>query len=272
MSVDRAGRGRQREDTQLSDLPEANSQTGYSQVFRRGNESGLTYKLKWAAWEWLYSVAQCRCIGFEVKLEGPGGRIVDLAAVGPGNVIYVVEVKASRADFARDNHTCADLDALRELNEPLLRRGRLARLTLTQAARYAQAARSDGWESEPSYQLALADYERLRREEQTYRDRLATFSIKFHDPRFLGVADYHYIMAPRGLVPLKQLPNRWGLLDEAPSVIAPAPRKEVRKNSGIISNILRAIARSDSTSMMRAQGVLFTEDGAVFPRDSRNPQ
>lgn len=272
MSVERAGRGRNREDTQLSHSEDGDAPAGYSQAFRRGNESRLTYKLKWAAWEWLYSVAQCRCIGLEVKLEGPGGRIVDLAAVGPGNAIYVVEVKASRADFARDNHSHADLEALKELNEPLLRRGRLARLTLTQAARYAQEAKPDGWESEPSYQLALADYERLRREEQTYRDRVATFSIKFHDPRFLAVADYHYIMAPRGLVPLKQLPDRWGLLDESPSVVSPAPRKDVRKNSGIVSNILRAIARSDSTSMMRAQGVLFTEDGAVFPRESGQPR
>ena len=49
--------------------------------FKRGNETGLTYDLKMAAWEWLYREAGCRVIGLEVKLEGPGGRIVDLAAV-----------------------------------------------------------------------------------------------------------------------------------------------------------------------------------------------
>lgn len=240
---------------------------GAGQVFKRGNESKLTYSLKWAAWEWLYTFAGCRSIGFEVRLEGPGGRIVDLAAVGPGNTIYIVEVKASRADFSRDNHTHDDLEALRELNEPLLRRGRLARRTLTQATRYAQETRANDWERELSYQLALADYQRLRKEEQTYRDRVATFSVKFHDPRFLAIADYHYIMAPRKLVPARQVPPQWGLLDEIPNVVVPAPRKEVRKNSGILSNILRSISRSNSTSMMRAQGVLFTEDGAVFPRD-----
>ena len=234
-------------------------------VFKRGNESKLTYSLKWAAWEWLYTFGGCRSIGFEVKLEGPGGRVVDLAAVGPGNLIYIVEVKASRADFARDNHTSTDLDTLKELNEPLLRRGRLARRTLTQATQYAQAARADDWESELSYQLALADYQRLRREEQTYRERVATFSVKFHDPGFLAIADYHYIMAPRKLVPASKVPPQWGLLNELPDVVVPAPQKEVRKNSGIVANILRAIARSNSTSMMRAQGVLFTEDGAVFP-------
>ena len=112
-----------------------------SKLFKRSNETKLTYSLKWAAWEWLYSVAQCRCIGFEVKLEGPGGRVVDLAGVGPDNLIYVVEVKASRADFSRDNNTPADLAALKERNEPLLRRGRLARQTLAQATRYAQQVR-----------------------------------------------------------------------------------------------------------------------------------
>ena len=243
------------------------SAAGAGQVFKLGNESRLTYSLKWAAWEWLYTFAGCRSIGFEVKLEGPGGRVVDLAAVGPGNTIYIVEVKASRADFSRDNHTFNDLEALKELNEPLLRRGRLARRTLTQATRYAQEARSDDWEEEPSYQLALADYQRLRKEEQTYRDRVSTFSVKFHDPRFLAIADYHYIMAPRKLVSARQVPPQWGLLNELPEVVIPAPRKEVRKNSSVLSNILRSISRSNSTAMMRAQGVLFTEDGAVFPRD-----
>lgn len=234
--------------------------------FKRANETWLTYSLKWAAWEWLYSVARCRSIGFEVKLEGPGGRIVDLAAVGPGNTIYIVEVKASRADFARDNHTHADLSALKELNEPLLRRGRLARHTLNQATKFAQAVNADGWEKEPSYQLALADYERLRREERNYRDRVASFSTKFHDPRFLGIADYHYLMAPAGLIGARQLPSQWGLLNERPDTVIPAPRKEVRKNSGIMANILRSIARSGTTSMMRGQGVMFTEDGVVFPQ------
>ena len=244
------------------------SQRQSGEGFKRGNETGLTYSLKWAAWEWLYSVARCRCIGFEVKLEGPGGRIVDLAAVGPGNQVYIVEVKASRADFARDNHTYADFNTLKELNEPLLRRGRLARHTLSQATQFAQAINADNWESEPSYQLALADYERLRKEERAYRDRVSGYSVKFHDPRFLAIADYHYIMAPPRLITTRQVPPQWGLLNDKPEVVVAAPKKEVRKNSGIMANILRSIARSGATSMMRAHGVAFTEDGAVFPQSS----
>ncbi len=241
-----------------------------TQIFKRGNETLLTYSLKWAAWQWLYSVAQCRCIGLEVKLEGPGGRVADLVGVGPGNVIYVVEVKASRADFAQDNHTPADLAALKERSEPLLRRGRLARQTLAQAAKYAQRVRPEGWEEEPSYRLARADYERLLREEKTYRNRVAAFSIKFHDPGFLGIADYHYVMAPRRLALRRNLSPQWGLLDETPEVVIPAPRKDIRKNTGIVANVLRAIARSGATSMMRAQGVRFTAEGAIFP-NGRNP-
>ena len=80
--------------------------------FKRGNETGLTYELKMAAWEWLYREAGCRVIGLEVKLEGPGGRIVDLAAVGPQNTLYIVEVKSSRSDFSRDDNTAGDLTAL----------------------------------------------------------------------------------------------------------------------------------------------------------------
>ena len=73
--------------------------------FKRGNETQLTYDLKMAAWEWLYREAGCRVIGLEVRLEGPFGRIVDIAAVGPSNVFYIVEVKSTRSDFSKDNHT-----------------------------------------------------------------------------------------------------------------------------------------------------------------------
>ena len=58
------------------------------------------------------------------------------------------------------------------------------------------------------------------------------------------------------------LPPQWGLLDETPAVSLPAPRKEVRKNAGIVSNFLRAIARSNTTSMMRSQGMSFSKGEA----------
>ena len=79
----------------------------------------------------------------------------------------------------------------------------------------------------------------------------------------MAIADFHYLIAPKGVVTRSGLPPRWGLLDETPSVSLPAPQKEVRKNTGIVSNFLRAIARSNTTSMMRSQGMVFrkTETG-----------
>lgn len=99
-----------------------------------------------------------------MRRHGPWGRIVDVAAVGPGNRVYVVEVKSSRADFARDNRT--DTDVAR-------------RIALAET---------------PGYCSLNDDRERLARG----RERLATISTKFHDPRFLAAANYYYIMALRG--------------------------------------------------------------------------
>ena len=233
--------------------------------FKGGGETHLTHRLKWAAWEWLYNCAHCRSIGMEVRPEGPGGRVADLMAVGPRNVIYVVEVKSSRADFARDNHTPADYAALQSRAASLERRTQLAEETLAQSRAYAQKEQPAGWEEVPAYNRALFDAQRVAHERAAYQARLAAYSIKFHDRRFLNIADYHYIMAPKGVIPRHKVPPQWGLLDETPSVALPAPAKEVRKTTGIVSNILRAIARANATAMMRSQGARFSEGGVEFP-------
>lgn len=235
--------------------------------FKRGSESALTYRLKWAAWEWLYTCAQCRSIGLEVRLEGPGGRVVDLVGIGPNNLVYIIEVKSSRSDFGRDNHTTVQLEELRAKAAAIARRIELTRLILEQAEAYARKQQPELWQGVIAYRQALADYQRIAKEGENYRARLATFSAKFHDPRFLAIADYHYLMAPSGVVPRSKLPPQWGLLNDIPATVVAAPRKAICKNTGIISNILRAIARSSTTAMMRAHGVYFTEDGAVFPGD-----
>ena len=238
---------------------------GVAGPFQRGNETDVTYRLKWAAWEWLYNEAGCRCIGLEVKLEGPGGRVVDLAAVGPQNTFYIVEVKASRSDFSKDDHTDADFSSLRSQEADVSGRTELARETLRRAADYAKEADPDGWREIPAFKQALVDYRRLERKEGAYRSRVAAFSTKFHDPRFMGIADYHYVIAPKGLIARSKVPPGWGLLDESSTVTLPAPLKEVRKSSGIVANFLRAIARSNTTSMMRAHGVSFVEGLPEFP-------
>lgn len=214
--------------------------------FKLGSESDLAYGLKWEAWEWLYSEARCRCIGFEVRLQGPWGAVVDVVGVGPSNVIYAVEVKASRADFARDNHTEADVMRLRHRQDALNRRIELAQT--------------------PGYRSRNGDLGRLRQESDRLRERLTTVSTKFHSHRFMGIADYHYIMAPRRVVLPEMVPPEWGLIEPGRVEIVAAPVKTIRKNTGIVSNVLRAIARANTTAMMRAHGVTYDTEGAAFPR------
>ena len=216
--------------------------------FKLGSESDLAYRLKWEAWEWLYSEARCRCIGLEVRLQGPWGPVVDVVGVGPDNAIYAVEVKASRADFARDNHTAADIDRLRRRGDALKRRIELART--------------------PGYRSWNGEVDRLEHEAERLRERLATVSTKFHNPGFLSIADYHYIMAPGGVVLPEMIPPGWGLLEPGPIEIVAAPAKAIRKNTGIVSNVLRAIARANTTAMMRARGVTFSPGGATFPHSA----
>ena len=218
--------------------------------FKLGSESELAYRLKWEAWEWLYSAARCRGIGLEVRLQGPWGSVIDVVGVGPGNAIYAVEVKASRADFARDNHSEADIARLRQRQDALRRRMELAQA--------------------PGYHSVNGDLARLEREAERLRDRLASISTKFHDPRFLAVADYHYVMAPAGVVLAERLAPGWGLLEPGPKEIIAAPEKAIRKNAGIVSNALRAIARANTTAMMRVYGVRWGGEGAEFPHSTPN--
>ncbi len=226
--------------------------------FKRGNETALTYDLKMAAWEWLYREAACRVIGLEVKLEGPGGRIVDLAAVGPHNTFYIIEVKSSRSDFSRDDHTADDFTELQGREGTVAGRTGLAKETLRQAMDFAKETNPEAWREVPAFKQALADYRRVSGKEEAYRNRIAAFSIKFHDPTFMRIADFHYLIAPKGVVTRSSLPPQWGLLDETSAVAFPAVDKEIRKNTGIVSNFLRAIARGNTTSMMRSQGISFT--------------
>ena len=229
-----------------------------SGIFKRRNETGLTYDLKMAAWEWLYCEAGCRVIGLEVKLEGPGGRIVDLAAVGPQNTFYIVEVKSSRSDFSRDDHTAGDLSELEGRERTVTNRTNLAKETLCQAMYYAKEISPAAWREVAAFKQAMVDYRRVAAEEEVFRNRVATYSTKFHDPKFMGIADFHYLIAPKGVVNRSSIPPRWGLLDETSGISFLAAEKKIQKNSGIVSNFLRAIARSNTTSMMRSQGIAFT--------------
>lgn len=146
-------------------------------------------------------------------------------AIGPGNTVYVVEVKASRSDFARDNHTKGDLAALMAQRREYIARTGLAKDTLVQTAAFAKKERPDAWREVEAYRQALAGYRRMLWKERAHKDRVASFSIKFHDDRFMGIADYHYIIAPRDVVNQRSFPPLWGLLNDTPRAVVEAPKK-----------------------------------------------
>ena len=55
---------------------------------------------------------------------------------------------------------------------------------------YARGERPEEWRDVFAYRQALADYRRVKQKERVYRSQLATYSIKFHDAQFMGLADY----------------------------------------------------------------------------------
>ena len=213
-------------------------------TFKRNNESELTYALKWAAWEWLYNVAHCRVIGFEVGLEGPGGRIVDVAGVSKDKALYVVEVKSSLADFRRDDNDAQDQERLRKEEQA---NDRMASLTQEILA---------GAGDEDAAAQATLDAELISRRMTALKDRAGRLSTKFHDPRFMRVADYNYLMVPSSAVRRNQLPPLWGLLAPTPKphAVIEAPRVGGSRPTYMHAAVLRAIARSNTRDMMRVRG------------------
>lgn len=217
-------------------------------TFKRNNESDLTYALKWAAWEWLYTVARCRVIGFEVAFEGPDGRIVDVAGVGKDKELYVVEVKSSLADFRRDDNDSRDRDRLRREEEANDRMASLTREIL------------EGAEEEDTAAQATLDVEMLSHRSTKLKERAGRLSTKFHDPRFIRVADYNYLIVPSRAVRRNQLPPLWGLLAPTPRphAVIEAPRVGGSRPTHMYAAVLRAIARSNTRDMMRVRGAEST--------------
>jgi hypothetical protein len=148
--------------------------------------------------------------------------VVDVVGVGPGNVIYVVEVKASRTDFARDNHTEADINRLLKSQEALKRRIKLTRA--------------------PGYRSWNGDSNRLAQETERFQERLATISTKFHNPSLISIADYHYIMTP---------PRIARLLQDMQNELIKGGAMPVQPLSGaeIIGNNVRLLGKSRSSGI-----------------------
>jgi hypothetical protein len=223
-----------------------------SRDLKRANESDPTYDLKWVAWQWLHEFAGCRAIGFEVRLEGPWGRVADVVGLGPENRVYLMEVKSSRSDLRRDDHNDRDVERLADRGDALAGAAELTMGILESASRngHAEAAK-----------LARRDHERTANRLAAHSRRVQAFSTKFHDPRYLRCADYHYLVTPKGLVRPSEVPPYWGLLEGDGRVIVEAPRKQVRR---VTQHVLRAIARAGTRDIMKMCGVPAQERG---PKD-----
>ena len=222
-----------------------------SNILKSAGETILTYQLKWAAWRWLYSVAGCRAIGMEVRLEGPFGRVADLVGMGKNNIVYIVEVKSSRGDLKRDDKSetdhkraAAQLMALQDV-------ANLTSTVLSDARRHAVETTRSGadWRQHPAYVSARRDHEDIKERLAAKKRTLVHFSTKFHDPSFLACADFHYIMAPQDLITRSELPAFWGLLNESSETVVSAVQKQIRKNT---THVLRAIARANTRDLMKA--------------------
>ncbi len=240
--------------------------------FRNRNETELTYALKWAAWKWLWEVAECRVIGFEVRLEGPFGRIADVVGLGPGNRVFLVEVKSSRADLRRDDNNERTREKLVAKAESLDRAVELTQRVLTAATKRAEGSPKEdddnrvlrrACEAHPdaigtprgtpgllrrAVATAKADAGTFARKSDSARTRIEILSVKFHDAAYLRCADYHYIMAPHRMVRTTELPDQWGLLNERAETVVLAPRKQVKR---VTQHVLRAIARANMRDLMK---------------------
>ena len=212
--------------------------------FKNGNETELTYALKWAAWKWLWEVAGCRVIGYEVRLEGPFGRIADVVGLGPENRVFLIEVKSSRADLSRDDHNERSRKKLRQKAKSLEDAANLTRDVLASA----KSINSDGSNAR-AVATAEADVEAVTAKSTSTKKRIDSLSTKFHDPAYLRCADYHLIMAPHRMIRTTEVPAQWGLLNEHAETVVEAPLKQVKR---VTQHVLRAIARANTRDLMKA--------------------
>ena len=208
--------------------------------FRNRNETELTYALKWAAWKWLWEVAGCRLVGFEVRLEGPFGRIADVVGLGPENRVFLIEVKSSRADLRRDDNNERTREKLINRSKSLDQAVELAQRVLSKAAESAEDSNDDGdsgGKSSRAVAIAGADATKFIKKSESTKKRIEILSVKFHDLAYLRCADYHYVMAPHRMIRTTELPDRWGLLNERSESVVEAPLKQVKR---VTQHVLRA--------------------------------
>lgn len=214
--------------------------------FKNGNETVLTYSLKWATWKWQWEVAECRVVSFEVRLKEPLGRIADVVGFGLGNRVFLIEVKSSMADLRRDDNNELTQKKLAQKAWSLDEAVKLTEVVLAES----QALDTPSEEGKArTLATAESDVEVVAKKAESPRKRIDTLSTKFHDPAYLRCADYHYIMAPHQMSKTTELPEQWGLLNECTETVVEAPLKQVKR---ITQHVLRAIGRANTRDLMEA--------------------
>jgi hypothetical protein len=142
--------------------------------------------LKIKALEFLYQVKKCKLVATELKF---GKYIYDVVGTDM-NRIYIIEAKARKGDYTRDNHSP---DEIREnINE------------------FKRLLKETG----------DTDYvDKIEKEKNK--------STKFYDKGIFKLANECYIIAPDEMV--GQPPEGWGLLNEEPMTVVEAPKRKVDK-------------------------------------------
>lgn len=233
-------------------------------MLKRRNESELHYRIKRAAWRWLWSRG-CRAIAFEALPDFALPARVDVLAVAPDKSTYIIEAKQSRGDFLRDlqrgasgphKRALADLEVLWTRYESAVEGA--------QALAKARRLRShlDVEELRPfaeaHLELALRARRRLQRTD-------AADPGKFGLDQLARIARYRFLAAPPNVAAPEEVPDGWGLLTydakrQALHIAKPANPS----GAGEPARVLAEVARVNTQDLMMAGGVTWRRGQPVF--------
>lgn len=237
-----------------------------ARMLRRRNESELHYRLKRAAWKWLWARG-CRAIAFEAKPDPALPARVDVLAVAPDKATYIIEAKQSRGDFLRDlarQASAGHARALAHLEELWTRYERAAEGARALAAERGGSSHLAVPEfapfAEAHLQLALKARRRLERTD-------AAAPGKFGLDQLGRIARYRFLAAPPQVAAPEELPPGWGLLayDEKKDELRIA-RPANPSGKGEPARVLAEVARVNTQDLMMSSGVTWHRGQPRFPK------
>ena len=207
----------------------------------------------------------------------------------------VVECKASRADFLRDDLRVDDL--LAERDRLLARKGEIERDLIPVHEPHLRRGTDALFAEESSWDFSksrLLPYRRVLRQLAKIEERLHG-QTKFNLIARWRLADELWILAATGVVKPREMPAGWGLAECSPAVlrrgvghalrmgtlplrvIVPAPRHESpeHRRARILRNIAVALTKSRfapaAGGVADAEGVAAADDAATEPLDLERP-